>query len=465
MFNQSIYTARRAALKSTLKSGLLLFMGNEESPMNFKDNTYHFRQDSSFLYYFGINDANLMAVLDLDNAQDYIIGDELTMDAIVWMGRQTTLKEKAQLSGIETVVPGAQFPGILEKALQQGRNIHYLPPYRGENKIKLAALLGKSIPEIEQGASLAFIKAVVAQRSHKAPEEVEELNKAVTLSARMHKMAMQLAKPGMSEKAVTAAIEEFASANAGGLSYPAILTINGHILHNHYHGNILKSGQMVLNDSGVQTEMGYAGDLTRTFPVDKQFTSQQRDMYQIILDAHNHAISQLGPHNRFIDVHFESCRKLAAGLRDMGLMKGNLDEAVAAGAHALFFQCGTGHMMGLDVHDMEDLGEQYVGYTDELEKNTALFGLKSLRLGRQLEPGFVLTVEPGLYFIPELIDMWQAEGRFKDYINYDKVRAFSNFTGIRIEDNFLITDSGYQLLGEPLEISIADVEAIRASAY
>ncbi len=465
MFDKSIYNARRAALKSSISSGLILLMGNEDSPMNFKDNVYHFRQDSTFLYYFGINDANLMGVMDVDANQDFVVGDELSMDAIVWMGRQTTLKEKASLCGISTVLPNKDIASYLDKAIQSNRTIHFLPPYRGENKIKLSGLLHKSIAEIEAGASLTLIKAVVKQRSHKAPEEVAEIDKAVTRSAEMHKMVMQLAKPGMNERAIAAAIQEFALSSGGNLAYPAILTINGHILHNHYYGNTLKSGQMLLNDSGVETEMGYAGDLTRTFPVDKQFTNQQREMYQIILNAHNHAISMLSPANRYLDVHFESCKMLATGLKEVGLMKGNVEDAVKAGAHALFFQCGTGHMMGLDVHDMEDLGEQYVGYTDTLKKNTDTFGLKSLRLGRQLEPGFVLTVEPGLYFIPELIDMWEAEGKFKEYINYDQVQKFRDFSGIRIEDNFLITENGYQLLGNPLEIKIDEVEAIRAAAY
>lgn len=465
MFQKSIYKDRRSVLKSNVGSGLIILLGNEESPMNFKDNTYHFRQDSTFLYYFGINDPNLVGIIDVDANNEFIVGDELSIDAIVWMGRQTTLKEKSAAAAIDVVLPSIDLSSIISKALDAKRKIHFLPPYRGENKIKLSGLLGKSIIEVENGASVDLIKAVVKQRSHKAPEEVAELDKAVTLSAEMHKMVMQFAKPGMSENAIAAAIQEYALNHANGLSYPAILTVNGHILHNHYHGNTLKSGQMVLNDSGVETKMGYAGDLTRTFPVDKKFTSLQREMYEIILNAHKHAISLLSPAVRYLDIHFESCKMLATGLKEFGLMKGNVDDAVAAGAHALFFQCGTGHMMGLDVHDMEDLGEQYVGYTETLKKNTDTFGLKSLRLGKQLEPGFVLTVEPGLYFIPELIEMWSAKGMFKEFINYDKVEKLRDFSGIRIEDNFLITENGYQLLGEPLEIEIEDVEAIRATAY
>lgn len=465
MFDQKIYISRRTVLKSALPKGILLFLGNEESPMNFKDNTYHFRQDSSFLYYFGINEPHLAAILDLDEGKTIVFGDEMSMDDIVWMGRQKTLKEKCLESGVEDLQPVNALETYLQQARHQGREIHFLPPYRAENKIRLSFLLKTSIPEISHMVSVPFIKAIVAQRSIKSPEEIKEIHKAAAASADMHLMVMQMATPGMTEAQIAAAIQQAALSGGGQLAYPAILTVRGEILHNHYHGNVLKEGQMVLNDSGVETAMGYAGDLTRTFPVSKKFSAEQKDIYDLVLDAYSQAVDLLSPANKYLDIHYKSCKTLAQGLKDLGLMKGNIDDAVAAGAHALFFQCGTGHMMGLDVHDMEDLGESYVGYTDELIKNTTQFGLKSLRLGRQLEPGFVLTVEPGIYFIPELIDRWASSSLFSEYINYDKVVKYRNFTGIRIEDNFLITEKGYELLGKPLAKTTAEIEEVRERAF
>ncbi len=465
MFQKEVYLQRRAALKSKVNSGILLFMGNEDSPMNYKDNTYHFRQDSTFLYYFGINEPLLGAVIDLDADKTILFGNEMGIDDIVWMGRQKTLKEKSIDSGLTEVQPLDKLDDYIQKAVEKKQQVHFLPPYRAENKIKLSHWLNIPIGQLKEKASLTFIKAVVAQRSIKGPEEIAELNHAAALSADIHLMVMQQARPGMYERELAAKIEGAALATGGNMAYPVILTVRGEILHNHYHGNQLQEGQMVLNDSGVETALGYAGDLTRTFPVGKKFTAEQKDVYDVVLKAYTDAKNMLAPGVRYLDVHLTSCRTLAQGLKDIGLMKGNVEDAVAAGAHAMFFQCGTGHMMGLDVHDMEDLGEQYVGYTDDLLKNTTQFGLKSLRLGKALESGYVLTVEPGVYIIPELIDRWKAENQFSEYINYDKLEQFRHFSGIRVEDDFLITDSGSTMLGKHLAITTDEVEAIRGEAY
>ncbi len=458
MFNKVEYTYRRNRLKSNFNSGILLFLGNEESPINFFDNTYHFRQDSNFLYYFGISTPKLAAIIDIDNDKTIVFGDEMSIDEIVWMGRQQTLQEKAFLAGVEGVEPSNHLSTYLKNAQDNKREIHFLPPYRAENKIKIADVLSSKIP------SIPFIKAVVAQRSIKSDIELLELDLASSISADMHVLAMQMARPGMKEREIAAALQQVAVKDGGNLAYPVILTVNGQILHNHYHGNTLKEGDLVLNDSGAETLMGYAGDLTRTFPAGKRFTPLQKEMYTIVLDAYNEAVQALKPGIKYLDIHNTSCLKLAEGLKAMGLMKGNLQDAVSEGAHALFFQCGTGHMMGLDVHDMEDLGEQYVGYTDELKKNTTQFGLKSLRLGKELAEGYVLTVEPGLYFIPELIEQWKAENKFADFINYDKVEEFKGFGGIRVEDDYVITDNGYRKLGKELAITVADIEEIRGNA-
>lgn len=464
MFQKEVYLQRRAALKSKVNSGILLFMGNEDSPMNYKDNTYHFRQDSTFLYYFGINEPLLGAVIDLDADKTILFGNEMGIDDIVWMGRQKTLKEKSIDAGLTEVQPLDKLEDYLQKAVEKKQQIHFLPPYRSENKIKVSHWLNIPIGQLKEKASLTFIKAVVAQRSIKGAEEIAELNRAAALSADIHLMVMQQARPGMYERELAAKIEGAALATGGNIAYPVILTVRGEILHNHYHGNQLMDGQMVLNDSGVETALGYAGDLTRTFPVGKKFTAEQKDVYDVVLKAYTDAKNMLAPGVRYLDVHLSSCKTLAQGLKDIGLMKGNVDDAVAAGAHAMFFQCGTGHMMGLDVHDMEDLGEQYVGYTDDLLKNTTQFGLKSLRLGKALETGYVLTVEPGVYIIPELIDRWKAENQFSEYINYDKLEQFRHFSGIRVEDDFLITDSGSTMLGKHLAITTDEVEAIRGEA-
>jgi Xaa-Pro aminopeptidase len=465
MFTKEIYTNRRKQLSSSIGSGILLFMGNEESPMNYKDNAYHFRQDSTFLYYFGINEPHLAAIIDLDEDKTIVFGDEMSLDDIVWMGRQETLQEKCSATGVEVLQASASLENYLANALSQKRQLHFLPPYRGENKIRLAHAMKLPVNELAAAASIVFTKAVIAQRSIKSAEEIQELHQAASISADIHLMVMQMAKPGQTERDLVAAIQQAAVASGGQLAYPAIVTTRGEILHNHYYGNTLKEGQLVLIDAGVETALGYAGDLTRTFPVSKKFTPEQKTVYDIVLEAYQQATNLLSPEVRYLDVHLRSCKTLATGLKDMGLMKGNIDDAVEQGAHAMFFQCGTGHMMGLDVHDMEDLGEAYVGYTDTQPKNTSQFGLKSLRLGKQLEPGYVLTVEPGIYFIPELMDQWGASNKFGEYINYDKLQAFRNFSGIRVEDDFLITSTGHEMLGKPLALTTAEIESIRADAF
>lgn len=462
MFDKEVYIQRRKLLQSKLQSGILLLMGNEDSPINFKDNTYHFRQDSTFLYYFGISQPGLAAIIDIDEEQVILFGDEMSIDEIVWMGRQTTLKEKSTAVGLTLLEPTAQLANFLAQQKVKGRTIHFLPPYRAENKVKLASCFKLPIEQVEQHVSIAFIKAVVAQRSIKAPEEIVELDKAAALSADMHLLLMQYAQPGMYERELAAKIQEFALSAGGNLAYPPIVTVQGEILHNHYYGNQLCEGQMLLNDSGIETALGYAGDLTRTFPVGKRFTSLQKEVYDIVLSAYNEAKNSLAPGVRYIDVHLTACKTLAYGLKELGLMKGNIADAVEVGAHAMFFQCGTGHMMGLDVHDMEDLGENYVGYTDELVKNTTQFGLKSLRLGKALETGYVLTIEPGIYIIPALIDRWRATKQFAEFINYEKLATFKNFSGIRIEDNFLITETGYRMLGKHLALTTEEIELIRS---
>ncbi|WP_158210625.1 aminopeptidase P family protein [Myroides phaeus] len=461
MFNTTTYKNRRAKLADNVQAkGLLLFLGNIENPVNFEDNTYHFRQDSSFLYYFGIQQPHLAAIIDLDENKTIVFGDEMSIDAIVWMGRQETLKEKCAKAGVEETRPFADLYTYLKKAQNAQRSVHYLPPYQSVNKILLSDLL--EVPIKQLSPSVPMIKAIVAQREIKEAQEIVEIEKALTVTNEMHLLAMRMSKAGVKEYEIVSAIQNVAGSHNCELAYPSIVTINGGILHNHYKMNTLQSGQLLLNDSGCETAMGYASDLTRTFPVDKKFTAEQRDLYNVVLASFEAAKAELREGTKFKNVHLKAAEILSQGLIDLGFMKGNAQDAVAAHAHTMFFQCGLGHMMGLDVHDMEDLGEQYVGYTADEPKETSIFGLKSLRLGKALKAGHVLTVEPGIYFIPELIEMWEADKKNAEFINYEKVKAFQHFGGIRIEDNFLIQADGYQHLGPELIKTVAEIEDYKA---
>lgn len=457
-FPKETYIERRNQLKRKIGSGIVLFLGNEESSVNFKDNWYPFRQDSTFLYFFGLNLPGLAALIDLDRDIEIIFGDNLTVEESIWQGSHPSLLDLALKVGVEKTISKCEVSKFLENVANQP--IHFLPPYRPENLQKLANWLNKSISEVQSHVSVAFIKAVVALRSIKSEEEIRELTKAVNISVKMHKRLMREAKPGMKEFELLGLVTAEALSEGGSLSFPPIITTDGQILHNHNYSNTLVRGKMLLGDFGAESAMNYAGDITRTIPVGSRFSDSQREIYQIVLNAYHAAVSALKPGIQFKDVHLLACRTLAEGLKNLGIMKGNLDDAVNQGAHALFFQCGLGHMMGMDVHDMEDLGEEYVGYTGELKKSTQ-FGLKSLRLGKELEKGFVLTIEPGLYFIPQLIDQWQAKKMHLEYINYQELAAFRDFGGIRVEDAYLITESGSKLLGDPLPLEIKDVERLR----
>ncbi|NEM97709.1 aminopeptidase P family protein [Pontibacter burrus] len=455
MFDATTYTQRRQQLKQQLGGGLVLLLGNEEAGMNYKDNWYPFYQDSTFRYYFGLDLADLTGVIDIDRDEVILFGPEQSIDDVVWTGPLPSLASLAEQVGVHNVMPNGKIADYLAGA----NNLHYLPPYRPEHQLKLQAWTGKTVLE----PSLPLIETIVAQRSIKSEAEIQEIEKAVTFTSRMHRSVMQFAREGMKEHEVASEAIRYAEATGNLLSFPVICTTQGQILHNHYRGNTLKANDMLLLDAGIQTAAGYAGDMTRTFPVGPTFTERQRELYQVVLDTHEAAMAALKPGMLYKDVHLLACRKLTDGLKQVGLMHGDTDEAVQAGAHTMFFQCGLGHMMGMDVHDMENLGEQYVGYTPELRKSTE-FGLKSLRLGRALEPGFVLTVEPGIYIIPELIDMRRNDKVAQQFINFEMLDTYRDFGGIRIEDDLVITESGSRILGEPLPKTITEVEAIRQQA-
>ncbi len=459
MFPKQTYIKRREQLKKDVEKGLILLIGNGESPMNYTDNGYWFRQDSTFLYFTGISHPDVVAVFDAESGEEILYGDDYTIDDIVWMGPQPTIREKAGWCGIEKSAPISKLVADLKEAQKKGRQIHFLPLYRSESKVKLFEWLGVLPAEVNDKSSLELVKAVIKQRNYKTEEEIAEIEKAVDTSVDMHHAAMRMAKPGIMEAEIAAEIERIALATNGHISFPVIATINGQTLHNHYHGNVIKEGDLFLVDAGAETPMGYAGDLSSTFPVSKTFTTRQKEIYQVSLNAHERAIEMLKPGVPFKEVYWESSRTMMQGMKELGFVKGDVVEAVAEGAHAMFFPCGLGHMMGLDVHDMEDMGEQYVGYDNE-PKSTQ-FGMKSLRLGRKLEPGFVLTIEPGIYFIPELIDMWRKEKKFEQFLNYDKINEYRDFGGLRNEEDFLITETGARLLGKQKAKTIEDVEKMR----
>lgn len=460
MFKPQTYHQRRQQLVAQLDKGLILLLGNEESPKNYTDNTYRFRQDSNFIYFAGHHKPHLAAIIDVEAGTTTLYGNEPDIEHIIWMGYLPSLRELADQVKAEATAPYEQLAGDLKAAKAKGRPIHFLPPYRADNKIKMHRWLDLPIDELQGAASVELIRAVVNLASIKSAEEITEIEKAVTISGAMHEAAMKAARPGMKEAELAGIVEGIALANDGDVAYPVILSVDGQILHNHYHGNTLEEGRLVLVDAGAETAGHYAGDITRTFPVAKTFSAQQKEIYEIVLKAEVDSIAQSTVGTRYLDVHLGAAKIIAGGLKDLGLMKGDLDEAVAQGAHALFFPHGLGHMIGLDVHDMEDLGEQYVGYTDSLSRSEQ-FGLRSLRLARALEPGFVLTVEPGIYFIPQLIQLWESEGKFKDFINYDKLTDYLGFGGIRIEDNILVTPDGPRILGNPIAKTIDEVEALR----
>lgn len=461
MFSVNTYTTRRSNLVHKIADkGILLFLSNRENPINFEHNCYPFRQDSTFLYYFGIKSAGIVGLIDLDENKTILFGDEQHTDSIIWTGKTESLQDKATQSGVIDVRPENQLQDYLDNALKSNRKIHYLPPYQAYNKILLAQLTQQNIHNLSP--SVDFIKAVAAQRSIKEDQEILEIEKALTATVEMHKLAMRISKAGMKEYEITNALQHFCADNRFTFAYPPIITKHGEILHNLHNHHVITNGDMILNDSGCETEMGYAADLTRTFPVAATFSMKQREIYEIVLQAIRDASAQLSPNIKYRDIHLRSVTNLTQGLKDIGLVKGNVEDAVANDVFTLFFQCGTGHLMGLDVHDMEDLGENYIGYTEEEPKDTVSFGWKSLRLGKKLEVGNVLTVEPGIYFIPTLIDIWQKDQKLKEFVNYDKLNEYRDFGGIRIEDNYVITKDGYRKLGPHLMDTIEEIENYRA---
>jgi len=459
MFDTKIYTQRRNRLKKEFKNGVLIFLGNTELPMNYPQNIYHFRQDSTFLYFFGIDEPGLAAIIDIDAGKEIIFGNDVEIEDVIWTGPLPLLKDKAEKVGISDTSAFSKFSEYINEAKTRSSKIHFLPPYNPNNMIVLNSLLGISFDDLKKESSPELIHAVIKLRSLKGKEEIKEIERGMKTAYKMFTKAMKMAKHGKFEYEIAGAMEGIALSNNGSLSFPTILSVHGEILHGHHHGNQMKDGDLLLIDAGFETPSHYATDNTRVVPVSGKFTQKQKEIYEIVLNSQLAAIEAIKPGVTYQSIHLLSCKVIAQGLKDLGLMKGDVDEAVKAGAHAMFLPHGLGHMMGLDVHDMEDIGQIYVGYDDEVRPSEQ-FGTAYLRLGRKLQLGFVLTVEPGIYFIPELFHLWKSENKYTEFINYSKVEEYLDFGGIRIEDDVLVTESGYRVLGKPIPKTVAEVEAL-----
>jgi len=461
MFPSSIYKDRRNKLRAELNGGLLFFPGNQEVSFNYPANTYPFRQDSNFLYFFGLDQPDLAGVIDLEG-KDYLFGNDVDISDIIWMGKQPTLKERGNQVGVEVTQPMSELESMLRGAIAKGRKVHFLPPYRGETIIQISELLDIPFSEIRNQISESLVKAIIKLRMKKDALEIQEMENMVDLAGIMHTTAMKMAKPGTMEREIAGTIEGIALSNANGVSFPVILTINGQTLHNNYHGNMLIPNRMLVIDAGCESDYHYTSDITRTVPVGGEFSPIQKEIYLAVLAANLAAIEAIKPGIPFREIHLLAAKEIVRGLINIGIMQGNPDEAVNQGAHTLFFPHGLGHPIGLDVHDLEGLGESFVGYDEEIKRSKE-FGLGFLRFGRRLQENFVMTIEPGIYFIPELIDTWKAEKKHQHFINYEQVVKYRNFGGIRIEDNVLITHSGSRLLGNPIPKTIEEIETLMAS--
>lgn len=446
MFKKEIYVKRRNILRSKVKSGLILMPGNREAPYNYPSNTYHFRQDSTFLYYFGLNHADMVGVIDIDADTDCIYANDYTIDDIIWMGDQPTVRQSAAEVGVGSTYPLRELYAVIANAIAAGRKIHFLPPYRADVSAMIERLLGISAASVPVYASRELIAAVISMREIKEIEEIEEIEKACEIGYVMHTTAMRMCRQGVAEREIAGVVEGIALSRGAGVSFHNILSQNGQTLHNHSHDGILEKGRLMLMDAGAENTMNYCSDNTRTMPVGGKFSPLQRDVYNVLVSAFEHAIELIKPDVRYLDVHLAACRRLTEGLKELGFMKGDVDEAVASGAHALFMPHGLGHQMGLDVHDMEGLGETAVGYDSQTERSTQ-FGLASLRMGKKLRKGHVITCEPGIYFIPALLDKWEREHINSSFIDYDKVRSMATFGGMRVEDDILVTETGHKVLG------------------
>ena len=447
LFSKETYVARRQALSRLVESGLVLLFGNNDSPANYPSNAYKFRQDSAFLYFFGQHRDGLVGVIDVDQHTETLVGNEIDIDDIVWFGSVKSVSAMAEECGVGATAPMSSLANMVQKALKAGRQVHFLPPYRYDTQIQIMDLTGIHPSKQREAASMPLIQAVIKLRSTKSAEEIAEIERACAIGYKMHVTAMKMCRPGVTEQAIGGAIDGVAYAEGCMPSFQSIVTMHGEIMHGNPSPRQLESGRLMLCDAGAETNENYCSDNTRTTPISGHYTQRQRDIYSIVSDCHDLVLDVARPGVKWWDVHFDVCRLMTNRLKELGLMKGDTEEALRAGAHALFLPHGLGHMMGMDVHDMEGLGQTNVGYDDEVRPSSQ-FGTASLRFARKLEPGFVVTDEPGIYFIPDLIDLWKREGHNAEFLNFEEIEKFKDFGGIRIEDDVLITENGCRFLGE-----------------
>lgn len=463
LFSKSTYVERRNELKKLVGSGLIVLFGNNDSPANYPSNTYKFRQDSSFLYYFGLHRNGLVGVIDVDNDREYLVGDEIDIEDIVWYGSVTSVAEMAEMTGVARTAAMRELPAIVESAKAQGEEVHFLPPYRFDNQIQIMDLLGIHPSQQKAAASLKLIAAVVKMRTTKTEEEIAELERAAEIGYEMHTTAMRLCRPGITEQYIGGMVDGIANAYGCMVSFQTIATQHGEVMHGNPSPAKLEAGRLMLVDAGAETNENYCSDNTRTTPVSGVFTQKQKDIYNIVVECHDHVLEVAKPGVKWWDVHFAVCRIITERLQQLGLMKGDVEESLKAGAHAMFLPHGLGHSMGMDVHDMEGLGQVYVGFDDEVRPSTQ-FGTNALRFGRRLQKGFVVTDEPGIYFIPALIDDWKKNGTNAQFLNFDKIDEYRDFGGIRIEDDVLITDEGCRFIGSKrIPYHVEDVEEFMRS--
>ena len=465
MFSKDTYVRRRSELKKLVKSGLIVLFGNNEAPKNYPNNAYFpFRQDSSFIYYFGQHRDGLVGVIDIDNDSEMLIGDDIDIEDIVWYGSVDCVSDLAAQVGVSKTAPMKELKNICDKAKAQGQKIHFLPPYRFDTKIQIMDLLGIHPNQQKEAASMDLIMAVVKMRSSKEPQEIEAIERACDVGYMMHTTAQRLIKPGVTERYIGGQVDGIANSLANGNSFATIFSQHGEIMHGNPSGALLEDGRLALCDAGCELD-DYCSDHTRTMPVNGKYSQRQLEIYSIVEACHDYALEVAKPSVKYMDVHFAVCRLMTDRLKELGLMKGDTEEAVRAGAHAMFLPHGLGHMMGMDVHDMEGLDQRYVGFDSETRPNLEQFGTNALRMGRRLEEGFVVTDEPGIYFIPALIDDWRASGHCAEFLNFDKLETYKDFGGIRIEDDILITKDGCRFLGQKrIPYHPKDVEEFMASA-
>ena len=460
MFSKETYIGRRAELARRVGRGLILLPGNPEVPNNYPNNTYYYRQDSTFRYYFGLDVPSLIGLIDAESGEAMLFGDDFTVEDIIWTGPMPTIADQAREVGVEKTFARNDVRDVLKRAIEQNRPVHYLPPYRAELKIEVADMLGIRLGMLHERMSIDLMFAVAEMRERKSAEEIEALERAFKIGYQMHMTAMRMCRPGVVEREIAGRVEGVAKSYGQGVSFPTIVTQHGEILHNHNHDGVLEAGRLLLVDGGAESVEGYCSDHTRTYPVSGKFSERQKDIYNIVLRAHSEVKEMIKPNTMYTDIHRAAYLSLADGLKGMGLIKSTPEQAVEAGAMYLFMPHGLGHGMGMDVHDLANIGERSFDFT-AVQERAAQSATCVHRATWRVVPGTVMSDAPGIYFIPALIDKFRGEGKFKDIVNYDALDAYRDFGGIRIEDDVLVTETGSRFIGDKLlPLTVEELEEV-----